>query len=76
MVSIQYELKKVSNRLVNIEKRFYTLSPADGTVVSGDGAAPSLFLQWNHLPIRVDDDIDVMEQKLHEKDCLESLVCI
>ncbi len=74
LVSIQYDLKKMNNRLFNMEKRILSLSPADGVVVGGGSAAPSLFLQWNYLPIRVDDDIMVLEEKLREKDCLESLV--
>ena len=72
LVGIQYDLKKINTRLINLDKGL-VLHP---TVCNQSIAGPSPSIQWNYLPVREEKDLLDLDEKLRNKDTYESLVCI
>ncbi|XP_065649858.1 uncharacterized protein LOC136078301 [Hydra vulgaris] len=70
LVGIQYDLKKINTRLINLEKGL-VLPP---TVCNHSIAGPSPSMQWNYLPVREEKDLLDLDEKLRNKDTYESLM--
>ncbi|XP_065657057.1 uncharacterized protein LOC136082279 isoform X2 [Hydra vulgaris] len=70
LVSIQYDLKKLNTRLINLEKSL--VFPF--TVSNQSIAGPSPSAQWNYLPVKEEKELLDLDEKLQNKDTYESLM--
>ncbi|XP_047130179.1 uncharacterized protein LOC124810046 [Hydra vulgaris] len=69
LVSIQYNLKKLNTRLINLEKGLVFPSVSNQSI-----AGPSPSVKWNYLPVKEEKDFLDLDEKL--RNTYDELPCI